>query len=66
VNVVQLLTGDVVDAKVDPSHCNGDEAVRRSIEAAVQKASPLPKAPSQAVFERSLVVTFKPDIDGAR
>ena len=66
VNVVQLLTGDVVDAKVDANHCNGDEAVRRSIEAAVQKASPLPKAPSQAVFERSLVVTFKPDIDGAR
>ena len=62
VNVVQLLTGDVVDAKVDANHCNGDEAVRRSIEAAVQKASPLPKPPSQAVFERSLVVTFKPAI----
>ena len=62
VNVVQLPTGDVYDAKVDPTHCNGDEAVRLSIEAAVKKASPLPKAPSQAVFERNLVVTFKPMI----
>jgi colicin import membrane protein len=62
VNVVQLLTGDVVDAKVDASHCNGDEAVRMSIEAAVRKASPLPKPRSQAVFERNLVVTFKPAI----
>jgi colicin import membrane protein len=62
VNVVQLPTGDVYDAKVDASRCNGDEAVRRSIEAAVRKASPLPKPPSQAVFERNLVVTFKPAI----
>jgi len=28
----------------------------------VQKASPLPKPPSQAVFDRNLVVTFKPMI----
>jgi colicin import membrane protein len=62
INVVQLLTGDVVDAKVDNAHCNGDDAVKRSIEAAVQKASPLPKPPSQAVFERNLIVTFRPDI----
>jgi colicin import membrane protein len=62
VNVVQLPTGDVYDAKVDASHCNGDEAVRMSIEAAVKKASPLPKPPSQAVFERNLIVTFKPAI----
>ena len=62
VNVVQLPTGDVVSAKVDAGKCNGDVAVQRSIEAAVQKASPLPKPPSQAVFERNLVVTFKPMI----
>jgi len=62
VNVVQLPTGDVYDAKVDAGHCNGDEAVRMSIEAAVKKASPLPKPPSQAVFERNLIVTFKPQI----
>jgi colicin import membrane protein len=62
INVVQLLTGDVVDAKVDNAHCNGDDAVKRSIEAAVLRASPLPKPPSQAVFERNLIVTFRPDV----
>jgi colicin import membrane protein len=62
INVVQLPTGDVFKAEVDPRRCNGDEAVRRSIEAAVQKASPLPKPPSQAMYERNLIVTFRPDV----
>ena len=62
VNVVQLPNGEVYDVRVDAAQCNGDEAVRRSIEAAVKKASPLPKPSSQAVFERNLVVTFKPMI----
>ena len=63
IRVVQLPTGDVADAKVDNAHCNADDAVKRSIEAAVQRASPLPKPPSQAVFDRNLVVTFKPNLD---
>lgn len=62
INVVQLPTGDVYDAKVDASHCNGDDAVKRSIEDAVRRASPLPKPPSQAVYERNLIVTFRPDL----
>jgi colicin import membrane protein len=59
VNVVQLPTGDVVSARV--ATCNGDDAVRRSIERAVMEASPLPKPPNPALFERNLVVNFKPD-----
>lgn len=59
VNVVQLPTGDVVSAKV--AQCNGDEAVRRSIENAVLAASPLPRPPSQAVFSRTFTLTFAPD-----
>jgi colicin import membrane protein len=59
VNVVQLPSGDVVSAKV--GQCNGDDAVRRSIENAVLKASPLPKPPSQAVFSRTFTLTFAPD-----
>ncbi len=59
VNVVQIPGGDVVDVKV--SRCNGDDAVARSIEDAVRKASPLPPPPTQAVFQRNLIVTFKPD-----
>jgi len=59
VNVVQLPTGDVVSAKV--GQCNGDDAVRRSIENAVLASSPLPRPPSQAVFSRSFTITFAPD-----
>jgi colicin import membrane protein len=59
VNVVQLPSGDVMSAKV--ASCNGDDAVRRSIERAVMDASPLPKPPNAALFERNLVVNFKPD-----
>jgi len=59
VNVVQLPTGDVVSAQV--ASCNGDDAVRRSIERAVMDASPLPKAPTPALFERNLRVNFRPD-----
>ena len=61
VSVVQLPTGDVVSAKVDPGRCNGDEAVRRSIENAIADASPLPRPPSQAVFSRTFTLTFAPD-----
>lgn len=59
VSVTQLPTGDVVDARV--TSCNGDDAVRRSIEKAVRDASPLPRAPSQAVFSRSFTIRFRPD-----
>ena len=59
VNVVQLPTGDVVSATV--ASCNGDDAVRRSIERAVRDASPLPKPPTPALFQRNLNVSFQPD-----
>ena len=59
VNVTQAPTGDVLNAVV--GRCNGDEAVRRSIEDAVRRASPLPRPPSQAVFSRTFTLTFAPD-----
>jgi colicin import membrane protein len=39
---------------------NGDEAVRRSIEAAVYKASPLPAPADPSVFDRNLRLEFRP------
>lgn len=60
VNVVQIPSGDVIDVRV--GQCNGDDAVVRSIEAAVRRASPLPKPPDPSLFERNLIVTFEPDI----
>ena len=60
VNVVQIPSGDVIDVRVGA--CNGDDVVIRSIEAAVRRASPLPKPPTPALFERNLVVRFHPDL----
>ena len=60
VSVVQLPTGDVIEARV--TKCNGDDAVTRSIEAAVKLASPLPRPPNPNLFERNLNVRFRPEI----
>ena len=43
------------------ARCNGDESVRQSLEAAVYRASPLPQPADPSLFERSLVVTFRPE-----
>ena len=58
VNVRQLPGGEVVDVSL--GSCNGDEAVRRSIEAAVYKASPLPAPADSSVFDRNLRLEFRP------
>jgi colicin import membrane protein len=58
VRVTQGPGGIVITVKVE--RCNGDEAVRQSIEAAVFRASPLPLPSEAALFERNLVVTFRP------
>ena len=59
IDVKQLPGGHVVSATV--GRCNGDDAVRRSIEAAVSKASPLPEPEDPNLFQRDLRITFKPE-----
>jgi len=59
VRVTQVPGGEVTGVTV--GRCNGDESVRQSIEAAVYRASPLPQPPDAALFERNLVVTFRPE-----
>jgi len=59
--VAQVPGGEVTQVKV--GQCNGDQAVRDSIEAAVYRASPLPPPPDPALFDRSLKITFKPDLN---
>lgn len=54
----QLPGGQVMDAKVDPS-CPYDELGRRSVEAAVLKAQPLPYAGFESVFNRTLILNFE-------
>ena len=57
-NVTQVPGGSVTGVSI--GNCNGDEAVRESIEAAVYRASPLPPPPDPSLFERELVIEFKP------
>lgn len=59
VNVTQIPSGDVTSVVI--GQCNGDTAVIRSIETAVLKASPLPRPPVPSLFNRNLVITFRPD-----
>lgn len=56
--VTQVPGGTVVRAEVRT--CNGDDAVKQSIEAAVFRASPLPAPPDPALFERTLELRFRP------
>lgn len=57
--ITQLPGGEVIDAQVDPS-CPYDELGKRSVEAAVLKAQPLPYAGFESVFRRRLNFTFRP------
>ena len=58
VHIKQLPGGEVVSVSI--GRCNGDSAVRRSIEAAVHRASPLPTPADPSVFDRNLRLEFKP------
>ena len=59
VNVRQAPSGDVLNVTI--MSCNRDETVRRSVEAAVYKASPLPLPPDPRLFDRDLQIVFKPE-----
>ena len=58
-NVTQVPGGEVTQVSI--GECNGDQAVRESIEAAVYRASPLPPPPDPSLFDRNLRINFKPD-----
>lgn len=59
VHVTQIPSGEVISARV--TSCNGDDAVVRSIEAAVLRASPLPLPSDRSLFERNLIIDFVPE-----
>jgi len=56
--ITQAMGGTVLSVQIDK--CNGDEAVRQSIEAAVLRSSPLPPPPDARLFQRVIVFVFKP------
>ena len=57
ISIRQLPGGEVVDVDVSAS-CPYDAAGRQSVERAVYKASPLPYAGFEAVFNRNLNLNF--------
>jgi colicin import membrane protein len=59
VDVRQVQGGTVTNVSI--GRCNGDDAVRRAVEAAVYKASPLPAPANPRVFQRDLRLIFKPE-----
>lgn len=58
VHVTQAPGGTVLLVRI--GQCNGDAAVRQSIETAVMRSSPLPAPPDARLFERNLELIFKP------
>jgi len=58
VRVTQVPGGVVTGVQIGA--CNGDAAVRESIEAAVYRASPLPMPSNPDLFDRSLKFNFHP------
>lgn len=58
IHITQLPGGKVIDAQVDAS-CPYDALGRRSVEAAVLKAQPLPYAGFESVFRRELKLNFQ-------
>jgi colicin import membrane protein len=57
--VTQVPGGEVTGVQI--GSCNGDAAVRQSIEAAVYRASPLPTPSNPDLFDRNLKFNFHPD-----
>ena len=60
VRVTQVPGGEVTGVQVD-SCTGGDAALRQSVQDAVDRASPLPSPPNPALFDRNLILTFKPE-----
>lgn len=58
VAIRQIPGGDVIDVEVLPG-CPYDEAGRRSLEAAILRAKPLPYRGFESVFQRNLTLNFE-------
>lgn len=58
VTITQNRAGTVLSVKTE--QCKGDKAFQQSVERAVRRASPLPDPPSNDVFDRNILFTFKP------
>jgi colicin import membrane protein len=62
VRIVQIPGGEVISASIQGA-CNADEATRRSLVAAVERAGSLPYRGFEEVFEREITFEFRYDGD---
>jgi len=58
--VRQEAGGEIVGVTI--LSCNGDDAVKRSVEAAVHRASPLPEPPTPDLFRPILEINLRPEV----
>ncbi|MCP4303085.1 MAG: cell envelope integrity protein TolA [Gammaproteobacteria bacterium] len=56
VRVRQVPGGEVVGVSI--LTCNGDDAVRRSVEAAIYRSSPLPEPSDPSLFDRNILLNL--------
>ncbi len=56
VRVRQVPGGEVVGVTI--LSCNGDDAVRRSVEAAIYRSSPLPEPSDPSLFDRNILLNL--------
>ncbi len=59
VNVRQLAGGEIVGVNI--ISCNGDDAVKRSVEAAIHRSSPLPQPSDPDLFRPLLELNLRPE-----
>lgn len=59
VNVRQLAGGEIVGVNI--ISCNGDDAVKRSVEAAIHRSSPLPEPSDPDLFRPLLELNLRPE-----
>lgn len=59
VHLTQIPGGEITHVSVQD--CNGDDALRQSVETAAYRASPLPAPSDSALFDPNLTVEFAPD-----
>lgn len=55
--VTQIPGGEITGVNI--LNCNGDDAVRRSVEAAIRRSSPLPEPSDPALFDRNLTINLR-------
>ena len=58
--VMQNRFGEVQNVQM--KKCTGSEAFKSTVERAVRKASPLPEAPNNDIFEKKLNFVFRPEV----